>query len=250
MQSMNSNEVKGAGRLIERQMLLARFRQAGAGKAQKATGQYRFITISRDLGALGNFIASELATRLGWQVFDKEIVDYIAANSNVRLDLVKELDERAQNLMHDTVDRLLRMAEGVSFGNEEYHKALLKTLATFAAVGNVIIVGRGGANALQGQPGLYVRVTASLEIRVRRISERHRIPLDEARRKVQQVDAERRGFLQHHFKASAADERYYDLVINTDRTSVTQAADAVLGIMQAPASVLTKSAGGVMPPPP
>lgn len=232
MQSIQSNEVHGSGRLIERQMLLARFRQAGLGSVQQAKGRFRFITISRDLGALGNFVASELATRLAWQVYDKEIVDFIAANSNVRLDLVKELDERVQNLIHDTVDRLLHMADGISFGNEEYHKALLKTLATLAALGSAIIVGRGGANALPGQSGLHLRITASPEIRTRRISERHRIPLEEAKRMVQQVDAERRSFLRHHFKASAEDGRYYDLIINTDRISVEQAADAILGMMQ------------------
>jgi len=232
MQSIRSNEVEATGRLIERQMLLARFRQANAGETAATGERYRFITISRDLGAQGNLVASELAARLGWRIYDKEIVDYIAANSNVHKDLVRELDERAQNLVHDTVDRLLRMAEGVSFGNEEYHKALLKTLASFAALGGVIIVGRGGAYALQGQPGLHLRITASPDVRVGRIRERHGITLEEARRRVQRVDAERRSFLHHHFKASPENENYYDLIINTDRMSALQAAEAVLGMMQ------------------
>lgn len=221
--------------MIERQMLLSRFRHASATRKQstETTEGYRFITVSRDLGALGNFVASGLAARLHWQVFDKEIVDYIAENSRVRQELVQDLDEKTLSLVHDTVARLLRMAEGVSFGNEEYHKALLKTLATLAAHGGAVIVGRGGACALHGEPGLHMRVTGSLEVRVERIGKRMHLSREEARRLVLQTDAERRSFLQQHFRAKAEDARFYDCIFNTDRVSVEQVVGAVLAIIKA-----------------
>ncbi len=196
-------------------------------------GGHRFITMARAVGSLGDEVAAELAARLHWHVFDREIVDAIAQNSHVRHDLVRELDERSQGLIHDTVARLLLMASGISFGNEDYHEGLLKALALLAARGNAIIVGRGSAYALQGEPGLHLHVVGSPEVRIQRLAQHWNIPPDAARRRMDQIDAERRSFIQHHYRQDIDDVCFYDAVFNTDRQSVGQIADAVMGMITA-----------------
>jgi cytidylate kinase len=229
-----SSESHAASHMVERQMLLshvkekARPRQAEAG----VTGGHRFVTIVRAVGALGDEVAAGLAARLGWHVFDREIVDFIAQDSHVRQDLVLELDERSQSLIHDTVARLLLMAEGISFGNEEYHEALVKTLALLATRGDAIIVGRGSACALQGEQGLHLRFFASPEVRSQRLARQWFIPLEEARRRMEKIDIERRNFVQHHFRQNIDDLRLYDAVFDTDRLSVEQIVQAILGMVK------------------
>jgi cytidylate kinase len=168
------------------------------------------------------------------RVFDREIVDTIAQNNHVRQDLVRELDERSQSLIHDTVARLLLMASGISFGNEEYHDALLKTLALLAARGEAIIVGRGSACALQGEPGLHLRFVASPEIRISRLAQQWGVSSEAARRRMEQIDAGRRNFVHNHFRQSLDDIRFYDAVFNTDRQTAEQIADAVMGMIVLP----------------
>jgi cytidylate kinase len=234
--------MKGSGdsfpstHLVERQMLLSRVRDYAAppGSAPETTGSHRFLTIARDIGARGDEVASRLADHLHWQVFDKEIVDFIARDSRVRQDLVRELDERSQSLIHDMVERLLLMAAGISFGNEEYHKALLKTLAYLAARGKAIIVGRGSAYALQGEPGLHLRIIASQEVRVQRLVQQWQVRPEEARGRMLHVDAERRSFIQHHYRQNVDDPRGYDAIYNSDRLSVEEIVAAVLGLMVSP----------------
>jgi cytidylate kinase len=223
--------------LIERQMLLSRVRDHAepAPPAAEPAGSYRFITLARDIGAHGDEVAAQLAEQLHWQVYDKEIVDYIARDSRVRQDLVRELDERSQNLIQDMVERLLLMAEGISFGNEEYHKALLKALAYLAARGGVVIVGRGGAYALQGERGLHLCVTAPEDVRVQRLAHQWQVRPEDARRRMQQVDTERRSFIQRHYRENVDDPRGYDAVFNSDRLSVAEIVRAVLGMMVLPA---------------
>ncbi|MBZ5498017.1 MAG: cytidylate kinase-like family protein [Acidobacteriia bacterium] len=230
------SESPGASHLVERQMLLSHVREKAAPRQVEAepAASYRFITITRDVGALGDDVASGLAKHLDWHVFDREIVDHIAVHSHVRQDLVRELDERSQSLIHDTVARLLLMAEGISFGNEEYHEALLKTLALLAARGKAIIVGRGSAYALQGEPGLHLRVFASPEVRVRRLALRWQVTPEEARRRMEKIDIERRSFRQHHFRQSVEDLRFFDAVFDTDRMSVEQIVHAVLAMLTSP----------------
>jgi cytidylate kinase len=231
-----SDESPAAMQLIERQMLLSRVRSQASfvPGAPEPASPYRFISIARDVGALGDAVASGLAQHLNWRKFDKEIVNSIAQDSRVRQDLVRNLDERSQSLIHDTVQRLLLMAEGISFGNEEYHEALLKTLAYIAACGQAIIVGRGAAYVLQGEPGLHLRVVASQGARLERLARQWQVPSDEARRRMHQIDAERRSFIHHHFRQDLNDPRFYDAVFHTDRLSVEQIVHAVMGMMTVP----------------
>ena len=245
MQPSQSGQPYGAAHIVERQMLLhdELDKAIQARHAVQPNVLFRYITISRDKGSLGDAIARELAARLGWSVFDKEIVDYIAQNSHVRQHLVRQLDERAQNLVHEAIQRFLRMAEGGSFGIAEYRESLLKTLAYIATRGSAIIVGRGSNFALRNESGgLHVRIVASSQVRAQRLCLRWHVPPEEARWRMEEMDLERRNFIRHHFKQNVDDSCAYDLSYNTDRLTPSQVVDSLLGVACASASALLESA--------
>jgi cytidylate kinase len=234
MNTMGHSPLNIASYLIERDARLSEARIRGAREQTEngSKGRYRFLTITRDEGSLGNAVAQELARHLEWKVFDKEIVNYIAQNSHVRENLVRQLDEKSQSIVEDTILRFLRMPEGQSFGSEEYHAALLRTLAAIAAQGEAVILGRGSNVALHGdEHGLHVRITASPEIRAERLAQVWKSDMAEARRRIKEGDAERRNFLRHYFRQELDDPRFYDLVFNTDRLSMERVAAAVLQVM-------------------
>jgi len=194
--------------------------------------RYRFLTLSRDDGSLGDEIASALARRLGWRVYDKEIVNFIAENHRVREDLVRQLDERDQGLVHEAILRLLRMPESVSFGSEEYHESLMKTLATLAARGSAVLVGRGANFVLRGsEQGLHIRVTGSLEVRLSRVSKNWNLPEGKARPCLLAIDEDRRHFIRRHFRKRFDDLDCYDLMFNTDHLTVERVVNSVLAAM-------------------
>jgi CMP/dCMP kinase len=235
--AMSKQLSEGLGKfvhLVERQMLL--HQELGKLVRQHTAAElgipYHFITISRDIGAWGNAVASETAKRLQWKVYDQEIVDYIAKDRHIRRNLVDQMDEKAQSRIQESVARWLSTAQGQIYGSDEYHVALIKALATLAAQGQSILLGRGGAYALQEQPGLHVRITASLPVRVQRVSKRWNISAAEARKIVQKTDAERREFIQRHFKPERDDSRFFHLVFNTDALSVNHVVAAIIGIIE------------------
>lgn len=238
MKPIQPGEPYGAAHLIERQMLLSSVRQKAVQESPTVdpVRGFRFVTISRYVGSLGDSIASALASHLGWHVYDREIVDYIARNSHVRQSLVEELDERARSLVGDTVQRFLEMIQGVSFGVEDYHESLYKTLVSLGARGKAILVGRGANFVLRGHPGLHLGILASPEVRVERLCRIWNTSPDEARRRMRQCDSERRNFIHHHFKRDPDDPTSYDLVFNTDRLSLEQVVDSVKGVMTHQAS--------------
>lgn len=226
--------VSGFDRLIERQMLLREERNKLVHHRiiEQGGTPYRFITISRDVGAGGDAIATELARRLGWKLYDREIVDFIARESNVLRELVEQLDEEGQSRVNDSVERILSIFQRPGFGNDQYHVALLHTLSALAEQGECIILGHGGPYALQEQPGLHLRITASLPVRVRRMSREWKLPPPEARRAILRRDQNRREFIQHHFMVERDDPRFFDIVFNTDRMDFRTVIAAVLGIIE------------------
>jgi cytidylate kinase len=210
----------------------------------------RFITISREVGTLGDEIAQELSEKLGWQLYDKELVNQVANNSHVSEKLVLQLDEKScfvRDTILDTVLNLLKMPESAEFASEHYHKSLLKTVATIAAYGDSIIVGRGANFVLYGAPqGLHFRFTASIDVRIQRLSNAWQTTHDVAKRRIHTIDAERRDFIHHHFGQDLDDPRFYNAVFNTDRLSTQQIVATILTLMSLeflqPASSISENA--------
>jgi hypothetical protein len=240
MNSSRSGYSRGTEHMIERQMLLwqarlkaARERAISEKRSESETARkIYFLTICRHDGTFGDQVATGIASRTGWHVFDKEIVNYIAENGHVRENLVRQLDERSQGLIQDTITRLLRMPEWASFGSDEYHQALLKTLAFLSTQGNAILVGRGANFALRKEEhGLHVRMIASMEVRVQRMSHAWHVSPAHARRRILATDEERRNFVRRQFKQDIDDLRFYDVVLNTDGLTVDEAVGCVLAVL-------------------
>jgi hypothetical protein len=242
MEYLGSEGQKTTNDLVERQLRLwnARLLAEREKLKEESSHSFRFLTIARDEGSLGDDIAQELSRKLGWQVFDKEIVTRIAENTKVRENLVKQLDQKSQGLIQDIVSRILKL-ELHSFGVQEYHETLLTTLICIAAHGSAILVGRGANFALKDNGrGLCIRVTASSEVRVQRLSRSWKVDPEKARHRMQADDKERREFIRQHFKKDFDDSRFYDLIFNTDHLSIEQIVASVLSIIKGQKSETTK----------
>jgi len=176
----------------------------------------RFITLSRDAGNGGPAVAQGLAERLGWRVFDSEIVEYIAKRTSVHKDLIGTLDESARDFVTDAVMSLVSSVEHKEYSASDYRQSLFSTMAAIAQHGEAVILGRGGSIVLEGATdSLRVRLIAPLPIRVGRVAEELSMSAGEAKKLVRQTDKERRTFIRKQFDRDIDDPCLYDLVINT-----------------------------------
>jgi hypothetical protein len=178
--------------LVEKQLRLWNARCRELKEKVNETSGFRFLTVAKDEGSLGNRIIYQLAGRLGWHVFDEEIIGYISQNSHVSDKLVRQLDQKSQSGIQETIERFLKTIETNSFGGDEYHEGLLVTLMCLARHGSAILVGRGANFAL----------------------------INEARHLMHENDEEKRKFIRHYFYHDYDDNRFYDVIYNTDRTPV------------------------------
>jgi cytidylate kinase len=199
-----------------------------------------YLLISREKGAGGSAVGQLAGKRLGWQVFDKEIVDAIAQKAHVRRELIESLDERDRATLQDVVARLLSPQPIETAG---YLAHLREVLLTLGHQGNVVIVGRGAEYILPSQFGLRVRMVAPVEVRVRRIASEGDLSLKAARVEIERSDRERTTAARRQFGQDPRDPLNHDVTINTAELTIEAATEVVLAAVQRKLAVQLKGSG-------
>jgi cytidylate kinase len=196
-----------------------------------------YLLISREKGAGGNAVAQAVSRRLGWQVFDNQIVDQIAQKANVRRQLIESLDERVQATIQGIVGQILHPEE---IGTSGYLAHLKEIVLALGHQGDVIIIGRGARYLLPTQFGVNVRLVAPIAIRTERIAQEQHLTLSAARAQVETADRDRAKLVHRHFGHDIADPLGHDLTINTAELSIEAAAEVVLTALQQKLAVKPK----------
>jgi cytidylate kinase len=171
-----------------------------------------FLTISREVGSGGAEVARLVGLRLGWAVFDKELVDDLARQLELSPEMVELLDETRSDWFHETM--LSLMNSRIVLPNS-YLSMLGRVLHLAAYEGKVIFVGRGGHLLLPRETGLRVRVIAPREVRLATFQEREQLRADEAARELDRLEAGRADFVRRHFHHEPDDPYQYDLVLDS-----------------------------------
>ncbi len=195
------------------------------------------ITISRELGSNGDLIADLLCEKLGYCRVDKELLSQIAeqAGVDVKTVLQKEQDvTQKPRLISDQMTSLYGRAPSAfskksELDDQTYARIVRETVLKYAAQGNAVIVGRGGQMILAGDPrALHVHLYASPQVREQRLIERYGISPLEAKRRIEQSDAQKREYIRVWYdKANWKDIRHYHLVIDTGRFAAETVAELI-----------------------
>jgi len=183
-----------------------------------------FLTISREAGAGASEIAEMVGRKLGWEVLDKSLVDYVARRGHLSRSTLALVDETEANWAYDTLGPWL---DHNIIPHEKYVALLTRIVMAAARQGKVIFVGRGGRFLLPYDRGPGVRIVASEKYRVAQIMRRQNLSAADARRFVQDVDRGRRDFVQRFFHRDVADPHQYDLVVNVEHLGPLAAAELI-----------------------
>jgi cytidylate kinase len=191
----------------------------------RAEGQRPVICLSRQFGAHGTDLARAVGERLGFHVYDQDLVDEIAKQAHVRRKVVESLDERARSGIVRWVDELVEKRQ---FTASDYLRNLSEVVLTFARHGQGVIVGRGAHLILDPELTLRVRAYAPAAWRARQIAERRTISLAQAEVLTTRVDAERAAFYRETFNVDIEQPAQFDLLINASTTSLEAATEIVI----------------------
>ena len=197
---------------------------------KETLGPYPTVTVSRERGSGGGLIARQVADRLGFVLFDSEIVDHVARSASVDRMVVMHMDERSQHSIKEWTDRVIHRR---AFSGQTYMVHLAKTVLAVGEKGRAVIVGRGAHLLLPVERCFRVRVIAPLEVRIERLSASTGMEILEAETVIAETDKQRSQFIQENFQQSDANPLPYDLVINTGEIALGTAAELVVRAVEA-----------------
>jgi Cytidylate kinase-like family len=132
----------------------------------------RVITVEREYGSRGGDFAHELASRLGWRLLDSDLVTGAARMAGVDPKLAAKFDERldpwyyrySKIFWQDTSYSTTSVPDEHIFDSARMLALIRQEILAAAQEGQCVLVGRGAACVLAGQPGcfhIFVYATSS-----------------------------------------------------------------------------------------
>jgi cytidylate kinase len=192
--------------------------------------RFQNICISREAGAGAGTIARMVGKRLGWKVYNDELVEAIAHRMAVSIDEIRALDELAPSVVQDW---LLPLREEYYAPQEAYLDHLAKLIEAIGRAGESILVGRGANYMLPRDTTLTVRIVAPLKVRALRLGERMGVSVRTARRAARDLDRRRLHFDRTMHRARSSDPHNYDLVLDSNSLSLEIATEIIVRAVEA-----------------
>jgi cytidylate kinase len=163
------------------------------------------ITISRELAALGDETAHELAKSLNYRFVDKRVLEERIKSYGVEGRKFEKYDERKPSFW-----------ASLSQDRDNYLHYLKTAVLTEAEEGSCVFIGRGVNAIFKGIPGtLSVFLVAPPEIRGERVKSYFHCDDKRARQIIEQSDHDRIGFHRYFFDMEWKDPANYHLTLNT-----------------------------------
>jgi hypothetical protein len=196
------------------------------------------ITVSRERGSSGSFLARRLAEELDYQLAHRQIIDMICCDSGYRKRIIEALDEKTKSQLELWVEGLF---QGQYVDASDYFKYLYHTVIAIAKHGGIVLIGRGGNLIVTLQAGFHIRVVAPERRRVENIMKYAFVDEQTATEAVRDSDEERSNFIKSNFNHDINDPHYYDLVINTGLIDIEDAVKIALEGLRAKMEMLKRA---------
>ncbi len=175
----------------------------------------RIITISREFGSGGRFIGEELAKRLGYKYYDKELILKVAEKTGFTEEYVRRQGEYAASKSIFAYAFVGRTADGRSA--EDYvFETQQKIIQDIADHETAVIIGRCADYILRDRDDvLNVFIYGDMPEKIARVREVYDRTEDEAIAMIKEMDKKRAINYQYCTDQKWGKRTNYDLCINT-----------------------------------
>ncbi len=213
------------------------FQPAGErGKSIKEESAVKIITVSRQFGSGGRELGKRLADRLGWDYYDREIIQALSREQNLDPEYVRAaLSTHGWHHYQLTYRNSFQQYTAGAWHRTEMLVKQREILQEIAREGNdCVIVGRDADVILREEHPFRVFVCADLEARVQRCMRyeekkepAERLSEKEILRNIRRIDRDRRRTREILTGISAAEGTGFDLTVNAAQWDIKKLAEAV-----------------------
>ncbi len=181
----------------------------------------KVITVSRQFGTGSGDFCRALAQRLGFVLFDRELLSALARRmktSEEVLDTYEKMRYGSQEFFLTSFAKRYAFLESEIIESKRYIASLKRVIRELTSLGKVILLGRGGQCILHGEPGcLHLRIVAETDYRLDRLGRLEAYAANDRKqllKLIRRKDDYRSDFTRKHFQRDINDPTLYHLVIN------------------------------------
>lgn len=182
------------------------------------------ISISREFGSGGHVIAEKIARDLNLPMYDRKMLEEIAAEKNMKVEHLEKYEEKSRNVF---LSRRVRgysnsMEEAVTEMQFEYIKKKADSGESF------VVVGRCAEAVLHGRKEMIsIFILGDRDKKIERVREKYNLNEADAVSKINRHDKKRKQYHNTYSKYKWGDSRSYDICVNSSRLGVEATAESL-----------------------
>ena len=192
------------------------------------------ITVGRQYGSGGRYVARLLAEKLGIPFYDKELLAEASRDSGICQELLESYDEKqGKNLLFSLISGAQPRGEAGTMYmdmplNHKIFLAQFDTIRRIADEGPCVIVGRCADYVLRDHENvLNVFIKASMEERIKRISRLYELDPMKAEETIRKEDKQRATYYNYYATGTWGDVANYHLTLDTGVLGVDGAVELI-----------------------
>lgn len=175
------------------------------------------ISISRQFGSGGHEIAKRISEDLGLKFYDRSMLDEIANEMNVKVEVLEKYDEKPRNLI--LTRRVGKYTNSMAEILAEIQFDFIKDKAEKGE--SFVVVGRCSEVVLQEYEGLIsIYISGDKEHKKERVMKKYNLSESEAIAKMMRHDKNRKQYHNRHADTKWGEAKYYDVCINSSPLDV------------------------------
>lgn len=177
------------------------------------------ITISRQVAALGDEVASAAAKELGYTFVTRKQIEQRIVELGFPKEKLEKYDERKPGFF-----------ASLAKGRDEYLNYLQYAVLEAASKGNCILIGRGAFVILEDIPNLIpLRLIAKDSVRLERLKKEFNWNDKQAQQRINESAENRRGFHRDFFNTDHENPEHYILTLNSGMLSEDEIVKIIVG---------------------
>lgn len=194
------------------------------------------ITLSRQVAAHGDEVAQVLAKLLNYKFITRKDIEKRIIELGFSEAKMPKYDERKPGFF-----------ASLAKDRDEYLNYVQYAILEAAEQKNVIIIGRGAFAVLQNVPNnISVRLVADHKTRLERLEKEFNWNEKQALQRIQESDANRKGFHSSFYNVDIDDPAYFHAVLNTGALGVEDSAKIISEMVQTKVTIDQESKGNKM----
>ena len=197
------------------------------------------ITISREAYCGGDEFAKELAEKLGFKLYNREIIARASEKSGIHEDHFEFAEKRPTNSVLYSVVMGMYSSRGAYvklddvFTDDKIYKVQAEIIRDMAKDGNCIFVGRCSDYILRHNPKcVNIFLHGNEDDRAARVMKEQNVSESEAKKIVSRADKKRRSYYNYYTNREWGEMSNYDLALNLSSIAEDKAVDLVIDFLE------------------